>query len=110
MRLSDFVIYCFCNCEESEGKETKKYDFGTIFLILKYLKLFEIKKQILVTTETATFDKLSTLSELRYFFVKILTNYKTDLRHTATMLLHHGCWLACIYSCIKFYCPKVAES
>ena len=36
------------------------------------------------------FDKLSTLSELRYFFVKTSTHYKIDLKHAVTMPSHQG--------------------
>ena len=32
--------------------------------------------------------ELSILPELRYFFVKLLTHYKTDLKHAVTMPLH----------------------
>ena len=32
----------------------------------------------------------SILSELRCFFVKIVTSYKRDLKHAVTMPLHQG--------------------
>ena len=48
------------------------------------------------------FDKLSILTELRYFFVKILTHYTTDLKHAVTMPSHQGYCLTCIHSCISF--------
>ena len=35
-------------------------------------------------------DKLLILFVLYYFFVKILTHYKTDLKHAVTMPLHQG--------------------
>ena len=54
---------------------------------------------MLVSTYTNISDKFSILSELRYFFVKILTHYKTDLKHTVDMSLHQG-------YCIKFYSQK----
>ena len=40
--------------------------------------------------------------ELRYFFAKVLTHYKTDLKYAVTMPLHQEYFLTCIYSCIKF--------
>ena len=41
-RVSDFTINFFWNCQDSEEKETKKDEFGTIFLIVILFKLFEI--------------------------------------------------------------------
>ena len=41
-RISDIVINFFGNCQESEGRETKKYDFETIIFIFKFFKLMEI--------------------------------------------------------------------
>ena len=64
-----------------EGRETKKHDFGTILLFFKFFKLLEIWKYNLVSTYTHASDKLSILSELLYFSVRILTRYKTDLKH-----------------------------
>ena len=40
--VSDFVVNYLRNCQESEGRETKRYDFWTIFFILNFLKLSEI--------------------------------------------------------------------
>ena len=54
--------------------------------------------------------ELSILSELRYIFGKILTHYKTDLKHAVTTPLHQGYCLTCTYGCMKFYCPKVRGS
>ena len=41
----------------------------------------------MVSTERNVSDKLSIRSELRFFFVKILTHYKTDLKNAVTMPL-----------------------
>ena len=49
-RVSDFVIDCFWNCQESEGRETKKHDLGTIYFIFKFFKLLRIRKKVLVST------------------------------------------------------------
>ena len=49
-----------------------------------------------MSTKTNVSDKSSILSELRYFFVKILTHRKTDLKHVVTMPLHQGYCLTCI--------------
>ena len=42
MRLSDFVINRIWNYKESDGRETKKQDFGNTFFILKFFKILEI--------------------------------------------------------------------
>ena len=47
-----------CHRKEPHRIETKKYDFGKTFPIFTFFKLLEIWN----------FDKLSILSELRYFF------------------------------------------
>ena len=39
----------------------------------------------------------------------VLTPYKTDLKHVVAISLYQGYCLKCIYSCIKFYCPKLKE-
>ena len=49
------------------------------------------------------------LSDLRYFFVKILTRYKTDLKFVITVPLQRDYCLTCIYNWIKLYCSKVKE-
>ena len=50
------------------------------------------------------------LLELRYFFVKILKPYITDLKHDVTMLLHQGHCLICVCSCMNFHCQNVRGS
>lgn len=54
------------------------------------------------------------LINYRYFrtygTVKILTNYKTDLKHAVTMSPHHGYCLTCILSYIKYFSQKVRGS
>ena len=77
------------------------FSFSNFSNFWKFVNRFwyQVKKMI--------FDKLSILSELRYFSVKILTYYKTDLKHAVAMPLHQGYCLTCIYICISFYCPKM---
>ena len=40
--ISDIVIDCFWNCQESERRETKKHNFGIVFFIFKFFGLLEI--------------------------------------------------------------------
>ena len=51
-------------------------------------------------------DKLLMLFVLRYFFVKVLTHYETDLKHAVIRTLHQGYCLTCIYACI-YACIEV---
>ena len=44
------------------------------------------------------------------FFVKILTHYKTDLKHAVAVPLHQWYCVTCLCSCIKLYCPKMRGS
>ena len=45
-----FVIICFWNRQESQGRETKKHDFVTIVFILKFLKLENLEKDFSINS------------------------------------------------------------
>ena len=67
-----------------------EHGFGTVFF---YFNIFQtcgnLEINFMVANKTHVSDKLSIiLSELRHLLVKILTHYKTDLKHAVTMLLH----------------------
>ena len=80
-------------------KINKKTWFWGIFSIFKFWNRFwyNLKQMYLINYQYFWSSKL---------FIKILTNNKIDLKHAVTMLLHQGCYLTCIYSCIKFYVKK----
>ena len=82
-----------------QGRETRKYGFVTIF-ILKFLRILEIER----------FKHLSVVSKLYYIFLKTLARYKTGLECVVVMFLCHVYKSQCVYSCLKFHCPKMKSS
>ena len=62
-----FVINCYRNCQESEVRETKKYDLGTFFYIVNFLKLVEIEADFSINLNKCFLKSIST------FGVKLLS-------------------------------------
>ena len=48
--------------------------------------------------------------QLKQMFLVILAHYKTDLKHSVTMIFHQGYCLTCYSSLIKFYYPELQET
>ena len=42
-RVSDFVIDCFWNCQESEGRERKNNNFGTVFSFSNFSSFWKFR-------------------------------------------------------------------
>ena len=74
---------------QREEKQTSMIS-GQFFYFNIFQTCGNLEIDLMVANQTHVSDKLSILLELRYLFVKILTNYKTDLKHAVTMPLHQG--------------------
>ena len=72
-----------------------------LFSVSNFSNFWKFRNRFWYQLKTC-FDKLLILSELRYFFVKILTLYKTDLKHAVTMPSPQGCCLTC-----ALYVPNI---
>ena len=67
----------------------KKARFQVNFFYFKIFETFgNLEIDFGISFKKNVFNKLSILSELHYFFVKILTQYKKDLKHVVTMSSH----------------------
>ena len=72
---------------QREDKQTSMIS-GQFFYFNIFQTCGNLEIDLMVANQTHVSDKLSILSELRHLFVKILTHYKTDLKHDVTMPLH----------------------
>ena len=89
-------------------KKQKRMISGQFFSLSYFLNFLKFRD--IFWCWTNVFDKLSILSEWRYLFVKILTHFKTGLKHVVSIPQDQRCCLTCIYSWIKFYSQKVRGS
>ena len=73
--VSDFVINCFWNCQESEGSII---NLGTIFLFSSFLNFWKFRNRFSYQLKQI-FPINYMFLELRHFFVKVFRRYKTEL-------------------------------